>query len=130
MDGALATTLIVGVLSSGALVALINNLFQRKRDKESKATGAEAKIDTIVAKVDTIVEDQTKMMKAQKKQEGDIIRVELKLMISSFPEKEEDILRLAEHYFKDLHGNWVMATTFKQWLDDRGLEIPQWYSED
>lgn len=130
MDGALITTLIVGVLSSGALVALINNLFQRKRDKESKATGAEAKIDTIVAKVDTIVEDQSKMMKAQKKQEGDIIRVELKLMISSFPEKEEDILRLAEHYFKDLHGNWVMATTFKQWLDERGLEIPQWYNED
>ena len=130
MDGALATTLIVGVLSSGALVALINNLFQRKRDKESKATGAEAKIDTIVTKVDTLVDDQVKMMKAQKKQEGDIIRVELKLMISSFPEKEEDILRLAEHYFKDLHGNWVMATTFKQWLDERGLEIPQWYNED
>lgn len=123
MDGALATTLIVGVLSSASLVALINGLFQRKRDKESKSTGLESKVDTLV-------EDQMKMMKAQKKQEGDIIRVELKLMISSFPEKEEDILRLAEHYFKDLHGNWVMATTFKQWLDERGLEIPQWYSED
>lgn len=130
MDGALATTLIVGVLSSGALVALINNLFQRKRDKESKATGAEAKIDTIVSKVNELANEQTEMLHRQKKQEGDIIRVELKLMISSFPEKEEDILRLAEHYFKDLHGNWVMATTFKQWLDDRGLEIPQWYSED
>jgi hypothetical protein len=123
MDGALATTLIVGVLSSASLVALINGLFQRKRDKESKSTGLESKVDTLV-------EDQMKMMKAQKKQEGDIIRVELKLMISSFPEKEEDILRLAEHYFKDLHGNWVMATTFKQWLNERGLEIPQWYSED
>lgn len=123
MDGALATTLIVGVLSSASLVALINGLFQRKRDKESKSTGLESKVDTLV-------EDQMKMMKAQKKQEGDIIRVELKLMISSFPEKEEDILRLAEHYFKDLHGNWVMATTFKQWLDERGLEIPQWYNED
>ena len=123
MDGAIITTLIVGVLSSASLVALINGLFQRKRDKESKATGLESKVDTLV-------EDQMKMMKAQKKQEGDIIRVELKLMISSFPEKEEDILRLAEHYFKDLHGNWVMATTFKQWLDERGLEIPQWYSED
>lgn len=123
MDGASIVTLVVGVLSSASLVALINGIFQRKRDKESKSTGLESKVDTLV-------EDQAKVMKAQKKQEGDIIRVELKLMISSFPEKEEDILRLAQHYFCDLHGNWVMATTFKQWLDERGIEIPQWYIED
>lgn len=122
MDG-MIVTLIVGVLSSASLVALINGLFQRKRDKESKESGLESKIDTVIA-------DQDKIMKNQKKHEGDIVRVELKLMISDFPEKEEDILRLAEHYFKDLHGNWVMATTFKQWLDERGLELPQWYNED
>ena len=123
MDGAIITTLIVGVLSSASLVALINGLFQRKRDKESKSTGLESKVDTLV-------EDQMKMMKAQKKQEGDIIRVELKLMISSFPEKEEDILRLAQHYFCDLHGNWVMAATFKSWLKQRGIELPDWYNEN
>ena len=122
MDNSIVT-IIVAILSSGALSALINAIAQGRRDKQSKATGLESKVDTVIA-------DQDKIMKAQKKQEGDIIRVELKLMISNFPEKEEDILRLAEHYFKDLHGNWVMATTFKQWLDERGLELPQWYNED
>ena len=130
MDGALATTLIVGVLSSGALVALINNLFQRKRDKESKATGAEAKIDTIVAKVNELANEQTEMLHRQKKQEGDILRVELRLMISDFPDKEEDILRLGEHYFKDLKANWVMASVYQQWLNARNLPTPPWFRNE
>jgi len=122
MDANIIVTLIIGVLSSGALAALINNMFQNKRDKESKATGVEAKIGDMSNKIDRVIEDQ-------KKQEGDILRVELKLMISDFPEKEEDILRLAQHYFNDLHANWVMAATFKQWLDQRGIKIPDWYND-
>lgn len=119
MDGALATTLIVGVLSSASLVALINGIFQRKRDKESKATGLESKIDTIVA-------DQDKIIKAQHRHEMDILRVELKLMISDFPDQESDILRIAEHYFTD-GGNWVMSSTFLVWLQQRNLPTPPWF---
>ena len=129
MDGAIITTLIVGVLSSGALVALINNLFQRKRDKESKATGAEAKIDTIVSKVDTIADDQERIMKAQHRHEMDILRVELKLMISDFPDQESDILRIGEHYFTD-GGNWVMSSTFLAWLQQRNLPTPPWFRNE
>ena len=134
MDGAIITTLIVGVLSSGALVALVNNLFQRRRDierdKESKATGAEAKIDTIVEKVHELADEQTEILHRQKKQEGDILRVELRLMISDFPDKEEDILRLGEHYFKDLNANWVMASVYQQWLQQRNLPTPPWFRNE
>ena len=133
MDGAIITTLIVGVLSSGALVALVNNLFQRKRDierdKESKATGAEAKIDTIVEKVDAIVADQDKIMKAQHRHEMDILRVELKLMISDLPDQESDILRIGEHYCTD-GGNWVMSSTFLAWLQQRNLPTPPWFRNE
>lgn len=122
MDGALMTTLIVGVLSSASLVALINGIFQRKRDKESKATGLESKIDTIVA-------DQNKIMKAQHRHEMDILRVELKLMISDFPDQESDILRIAEHYFTD-GGNWVMSSTFLVWLQQRNLPTPPWFRNE
>lgn len=122
MDGALATTLIVGVLSSASLVALINGIFQRKRDKESKATGLESKIDTIVA-------DQDKIIKAQHRHEMDILRVELKLMISDFPDQESDILRIAEHYFTD-GGNWVMSSTFLVWLQQRNLPTPPWFRNE
>lgn len=122
MDNSIVT-IIVAILSSGALSALINGFFQSRRDKQSKETGLESKVDDIKKKQDTIIADQ-------KKQEGDILRVELKLMISDFPEKEDDILRLAEHYFGDMHRNWVMGSTFQQWLDDRGLDVPNWYHKE
>ena len=123
MDGAIITTLIVGVLSSASLVALINGLFQRKRDKESKATGLESKINTIL-------EDQNDIKKTLRKQEIDQIRTEMKLMIYNDPSKEDDLLRMGQHYFVDLDANWTMGKTYTEWLRSRGIEIPQWVRED
>lgn len=119
----MSETIIIAILSSGALSALITGLFQLMQTRKSKKDGLESKVDGIL-------EDQVKIMDAQKKHEGDIVRVELKMMIADFPDDETDILRLAEHYFRDLHGNWVMATIFKKWLADRHLELPNWFSED
>ena len=116
-------TIVVALLSSGALSALITGLFQYLQTKKSKKDGLESKVGEIVA-------DQKKIMDAQKKHEGDIVRVELKMMIADFPDDESDILRLAEHYFKDLHGNWVMATIFKKWLSERNLKLPNWFEDN
>ena len=118
----MAGTIILALISSGVLSTLITALFQYLATKRSRRDGLESKVDTLVA-------DQAAMMKAQKKQEGDILRVELKLMISDFPDQEADILRIAQHYFTD-GGNWVMSATFKQWLDQRGIKIPEWYSDN
>lgn len=116
-------TIIIAILSSGALSALITGIFQILQNRKSRKTGLESKVDTIVA-------EQAQIIKAQERHEGDILRVELKLMISDFPEKEDDILRLGEHYFKDKHGNWVMASVFQQWLTQRGLPTPPWFTND
>ena len=116
-------TIVLALISSGVLSTLITAIFQYLQTKRSQKDGLESKVDTLVA-------EQDKMLKAQKKQEGDILRVELKLMISDFPEQEADILRLAQHYFNDLHANWVMAATFKQWLKQRGIDLPDWYNDN
>lgn len=113
-------TIVLALISSGVLSTLITALFQYMATKRSQRDGLESKVDTLVS-------DQSKMMAAQKKQEGDILRVELRLMISDFPDKEDDILRLAEHYFKDLRANWVMASVFNQWLESRKLPKPPWF---
>lgn len=115
--------IIIAIISSGILSTLITALFQYLQTKRSQKDGLESKVDDIKKKQDAIIADQ-------KKQEGDILRVELKLMISDFPDKEDDILRLAEHYFGDMHRNWVMGSTFQQWLDDRGLDVPNWYHKE
>lgn len=119
----MAGTIILALISSGVLSSLITAVFQYMQTRKSQKDGLESKVDTLV-------EEQGKMLHAQKKQEGDILRVELKLMISDFPDREADILRLAQHYFCDLHGNWVMAATFKSWLKQRGIELPDWYNEN
>ena len=115
-------TIIIAILSSGALSALITGLFQLLQTRKSRKNGLESKVDKIAAEQDTII-------KAQQRHEKDILRVELKLMISDFPDKEDDILRIGEHYFGE-GGNWVMWAVFKQWLDDRGLEPPVWFRND
>ena len=119
----MAGTIIIALIGSGVLSTLITVLFQVWQTKQSRKTGLESKVDKLTG-------DIAEINKAQKKAEGDIIRVELKLMISDFPDEESDILRLAEHYFKDLHGNWVMATTFTAWLESRGLPSPSWYDKE
>ena len=116
------TTIIVALLSSGALSALIAGLFQIWQTKQSKKDGLESKVDTLVA-------DQDKIIKAQHRHEMDILRVELKLMISDFPDQESDILRIAEHYFTD-GGNWVMSSTFLAWLQQRNLPTPPWFRNE
>ena len=116
----MSDTIIIAILSSGALSALITGLFQWLQTKRSKKDGLEKKVDDII-------DDQVKIMASQKKHEGDIVRVELKLMISDFPDKEDDILKLGQHYFGDLDGNWVMWAVFKQWLDSRNLPTPLWF---
>lgn len=116
-------TIIIAILSSGALSALITGLFSVLQNRKSRKTGLEAKVDKIA-------QEQEQIIKAQERHEGDILRVELKLMISDFPEKEDDILRLGEHYFKDKHGNWVMAAVFQSWLQDRDIPAPPWFRND
>lgn len=117
----MGNTIIIAILSSGALSALITGLFSILQTRKSRKTGLESKVDKVIAEQETIIS-------AQKRHEMDILRVELKLMITAFPDKEEDILRIGEHYFTE-GGNWVMSAVFKQWLDDRNIKIPNWFTE-
>ena len=116
------TTIIVALLSSGALSALITGLFQIWQTKKSKKDGLESKVDTIAA-------TQKNILKAQERHELDILRVELKMMIADFPDDESDILRLAEAYFTH-GGNWIASIIFKKWLAERGLPFPNWYKDE
>ena len=115
-------TVIIAILSSGALSALITGLFQIWQTKKSKKDGLESKVDDIAAK-------QQSILKAQERHELDILRVELKMMIADFPDDESDILRLAEAYFTK-GGNWIASILFKKWLDERGLPFPAWYHDN
>lgn len=117
----MAGTIILALISSGVISTFITAFFQYMQTKKSRKDGLESKVTALVT-------DQEKLLKDMKRLEGDILRVEMKVMIANFPEREEDILKIGEHYFGELHRNWVMQASFRQYLEDRGLPIPTWFN--
>lgn len=45
------------------------------------------------------------------------------------PGAHEDIIRIAQRYFCELQGDWVMDTMFQRWLDDEGIPAPAWFKQ-
>lgn len=116
-------TLVVAVLSSGALSALINGFFQSRRDKQSKATGLESKVDALTKK-QTEINDR--LILAEK----DALRTQLMVLIKDYPDEKTDILRLGETYFSKLGGNWILTDIFAKWCKDSGTQLPPWFKEN
>lgn len=68
-----------------------------------------AKIDEVSNKVDSIELNST--------------RNQLLTLLSDYPNNEDEILKVAKYYFKDLKGDWYMTTLFTKWAEDRGLDV-------
>ena len=95
------TTILTIVLSSNALTVLITAIITAIGNRKTKLKEIEKKLEAIE--------------KNQKTAEKDTLRTQLLVMIADFPDETTDILRLAEHYFKDLDGNWVASALFNEW---------------
>ena len=58
--------------------------------------------------------------------EKDGLRTQLLLLLLMQPDEETEILKLAQHYFVKLKGNWYMTSVFSKWCKSRGLR-PEWF---
>lgn len=105
--------IILGVIASGGLWTFIQFMINRKDSQKDKIDGIDSKLNTI----------EKNLVKAEK----DNLRTQLMLMISTYPDEETEILQLAQHYFKDLKGNWVCTAIFQRYLKDRKIERPDWF---
>lgn len=61
-----------------------------------------------------------------KKLEKDGLRTQLLLLILLQPDEQTEILKIAEHYFVKLKGNWYMTNVFAKWCDNHDLK-PEWF---
>lgn len=61
--------------------------------------------------------------------EKDGLRTQLLLLILLQPDEQTEILKIAEHYFVKLKGNWYMTGLFSKWCDAHGLE-PDWFKQN
>lgn len=57
------------------------------------------------------------------------IRLQLMVLIHLYPQRDEEIIKLAKQYFCDFQGNYYLTTIFKQYLDDNHLTYPKWFMQ-
>ena len=97
------------VLGSGLIQFFIT------RHDNNKANPIEKKID--------------KILEEQKKTEKDNLRTQLLVMMNMMPNNHEEIMTLAERYFKELKGDWFYSSLFSKWLKDNNVEKPLWFEK-
>lgn len=107
--------IIVAILGSGALSALISGVFGLIQARKNRQKEIEEEIHAMRKQLDLY--------------EKDNLRTQLLLLIKDFPDETTDILRMAQHYFNDLGGNWVLTDIFATWARERGIAIPAWFKE-
>lgn len=99
------TEIVIAVLGSGVLSAIISGLFGLMNNKREK------------------------LDKRFNKLEVDIIRTQLLLLLADYPQNTAEIMRVAEHYFHDLNGDWYMTSLFNSWLVENNVAKPEWFNE-
>ena len=90
------TPIVIAILTSNGFFALLQYLISRHDTKKN----VKDKLITL---------------------EKDGLRTQLLLMILLQPDEQTEILKIAEHYFVKLKGNWYMTGLFSKWCDAHGL---------
>lgn len=105
MNQELITTIVLAILASNGFFALLQFLITRHDTRKN----VKDKLITL---------------------EKDGLRTQLLLLILMQPEEQTEILKIAEHYFVKLKGNWYMTDIFNKWLEEKGHSKPDWFKHD
>ena len=111
--------LLVALLINNALWAFVQFLITRHDKKTDDKDGFKKAIEDLKSEFEQFSKDIKSKLK---KQEKDAVRTQLLVLILLKPDEEQEILTLAEHYFKVLRGNWYMTSIFKNWLNKRNSQ--------
>lgn len=55
----------------------------------------------------------------------DTTRNQLLTLMKSYPDNEEEIMKVAKFYFKDLDGDWYMTSLFIKWGEEKDIDISE-----
>lgn len=110
----MAENILLGILGGGNLILFIKFLIERHDRKKERAED----------------QDAEGLKKRLTVLERDGLRTQLLLLILLKPTEQTEILRIAEHYFKNLKGNWYMTSIFNKWLEDVGVAEPDWFDTE
>lgn len=111
--------IISGVLS-GAVFSFLQFLITRSDGRQEWRKGVDERLDKI--------EEQQK--KDSKKTEKDNLRMQLLFLMYVTPDAKEEILQLADYYFRVLKADFYLTPLFQRWLIEHDMEIPTWFTND
>ena len=117
--------ILIAVLGCGNLFLFIQFLIERK---DRKAEREEDKAEKKQERAEDM--EWSKILDWLNRLEKDTLRTQLLVLIILRPKEQTEILRIAEHYFKDLHGNWCMTSIFNRWIEEENVAKPQWFDID
>lgn len=99
-------TIVLATLGSSGLFSLIQFLCTRR----------DGKVDNI-----------SRLNKTLEKLEKDSVRTQMLVLMSDYPEERAELMKLAQHYFVTLEGNFYMENLFMNYLKRNKMEIPHWF---
>lgn len=87
-------------------------------------------LSTIISAIIAAVGARNGVKSKLKKIEKDSVRTQLLVLMSDYPDEQQEIMTIAEYYFRRLKSNWYMTSLFDKWLKKNGLERPIWFKGD
>lgn len=112
----MSETIVIAIIGSGALSTIISAIITALANRKNRLKKIEDKL--------------TKIEENQRTAEKDTLRTQLLLMIADYPNERSEILKLAQHYFKDLDGNWTATAIFNRWITEHCEGVsPDWFKE-
>ena len=102
-------TLVVAILGSTGLVSFITYLITRRDNRKN---------------------ENLKIQKQLEKLEKDTVRTQLLMLMANYSGDHNEIMRCAEHYFKDIKGNWYMTTLFMKFIEENNISQPDWLEKE
>ena len=117
-------TIICGLLAF--FIRPIREKITRAKERERKA---QENFEELKSEIKEIKADIKKVQDKQKNSEKDELRTQLLMLIADYPSEKAEIMKLSEHYFGDLSGNWYLTSLFNKWLEDNHIAKPEWFKE-
>ena len=53
----------------------------------------------------------------------DTTRNQLLTLMNNYPDNNDEIMKVAKYYFKDLGGDWYMTELFIEWGEENGVDV-------
>ena len=78
------------------------------------------------SRLESFREAVNEVINTTKETRKDTLRIQLLMLLQQQPENIDTILKLAQTYFVELHGDWYMSSEFSKWAKKHEVEVPQY----